>query len=396
MPAGYKNANINRIAHSEGAVVLNENNALQHEYVLRDHLGNVRVTFRDGINLGNAYVDWSTWTYVDPNANNPSFNDGTITASDIKQINHYYPFGLNMEGNWNGAVGTNKYQYNEKELNDDFGLGWNDYGFRFYDAAVGRFWTIDPLAEADAHQTPYAYANNNPVSNIDVDGLASDKPVDGGNPISGRQIEVHATRIQKSDQGSKSLSGSEMNFLDKLQVGLSVAQFIPGLNTVVGLANAAIDVYRDNYGSAFINVLGAIPLAGVAIKAIAITAKIATVASKAKFVKGAALITGRIFKGGVYVLKDGEKVVRTGRTISLKLRRYQHSLDPVLKDFKFEKAYETNIYAEQRGLEHLLSVEHEATASALNGGYNKIRAIGKNNDKIDTYIEAAQNYLKNR
>lgn len=188
----------------------------------------------------------------------------------------------------------------------------------FYDAAVGRFWTIDPLAEADAHQTPYAYANNNPVSNIDVDGLASDKPVDGGNPISGRQIEVHATRIQKSDQGSKSLSGSEMNFLDKLQVGLSVAQFIPGLNTVVGLANAAIDVYKGDYGSALLNVLGAIPVAGVAIKGIAVTTKIITVVYKAKIIKTAILSAGTIIKV--------EKAVAHGNSLSSPAKTYFYKL----------------------------------------------------------------------
>ncbi len=52
--------------------------------------------------------------------------------ANIKQINHYYPFGLNMEGKWNGANGNNKYQYNNKEWNDDFGLAWNDYGACFY------------------------------------------------------------------------------------------------------------------------------------------------------------------------------------------------------------------------------------------------------------------------
>jgi hypothetical protein len=43
-----------------------------------------------------------------------------------------------LEGNWNGAAGPNKYQYNGKEWNDDFGLSWNDYGARFYDPAVGN------------------------------------------------------------------------------------------------------------------------------------------------------------------------------------------------------------------------------------------------------------------
>jgi len=258
-------------------VVLNENNALQHEYVLRDHLGNPRVTFRDGINLGNPYIDWSLWAWVDPNANNPSFNDGTVTASDIKQINHYYPFGLNMEGNWNGAAGTNKYQYNEKELNDDFGLNWMDYGARFYDPSIGRFWTIDPLAEADAHQTPYTYANNNPVSNVDEDGLAGDKEPKqlptvtvtakngqtakeqktpqvtsmgaGSNPsaLVGAAMGTSATPSSSSTASNSSTEGvsgpgiSE-GALDGIQGVIGVAQFIPGANTVFGLANAAIDI----------------------------------------------------------------------------------------------------------------------------------------------------------
>jgi len=101
-----------------------------------------------------------------------------------------------------------------------------------------------------------------------------------------------------------------MNFLNKLQGGLTVAQFIPGLNTVAGLANAAIDVYKGDYGSALLNVLGAIPIAGVAVKAIAITAKIATVASKAKFVK-AVIIAGKIES-------KAEKVKYIGRLSDLK------------------------------------------------------------------------------
>jgi len=139
--------------------------------------------------------------------------------------------------------------------------------------------------------------------------------------------------------------------------------------------------------------LGAIPVAGVAIKGIAVTTKIVSVLYKAKAVKAAVLAITKIRQGGVYVLKDGDKVVRTGRTLSLKLRQYQHSLDPVLRKFDFEIAHNTNIYAEQRGLEHLLSVEHEATASVINGGYNKIRAISENNKNFNTYMQAAQNFL---
>ena len=77
-----------------------------------------------------------------------------------------------MEGNWQGgANGQNKNQYNEKELNQDFGLDWNDYGFRMYDPAIGRFPTVDPLTAIYESQTPYAYAANNPINYIDFMGL---------------------------------------------------------------------------------------------------------------------------------------------------------------------------------------------------------------------------------
>jgi RHS repeat-associated protein len=135
------------VAHGEGAVVRNAQGVYEQEYVLRDHLGNTRVTFTD------------------------SNNDGIVTSADIKQLNHYYPFGLNMEGNWNGAQGTNKYQYNGKELNDDFGLGWNDYGARFYDPSIARWSAIDPLAEKYKRWSSYNYCLDNPVKFIDPDGM---------------------------------------------------------------------------------------------------------------------------------------------------------------------------------------------------------------------------------
>jgi RHS repeat-associated protein len=51
-------------------------------------------------------------------------------------------------------------------------VSWYDYGFRFYDPALARFTTIDPIAE-EPHNislTPYHYTNNNPILYIDVNG----------------------------------------------------------------------------------------------------------------------------------------------------------------------------------------------------------------------------------
>ena len=149
----------------------NEFGQYDNEFALRDHLGNTRVTFKDGTNKGAVYYDWATYTYIDPNQGNTGYNDGVVGVSDIKQINNYYPFGLNMEGNWNGAAGANKYQYNGKQWNDDFSLGWNDYGARFYDAAVGRWFAVDPLSYKFSTTSPYVYVKNNPSKYIDPNGM---------------------------------------------------------------------------------------------------------------------------------------------------------------------------------------------------------------------------------
>jgi RHS repeat-associated protein len=69
------------------------------------------------------------------------------------------------------ATRNNPYQYNGKELNEDFGLGWMDYGARWYDATLGRFPSVDPIISEFPYLTPYNYASNSPITNIDLWGL---------------------------------------------------------------------------------------------------------------------------------------------------------------------------------------------------------------------------------
>ena len=97
-------------------------------------------------------------------------NDGLVSDAEILQSNNYYPFGLNMEMNTNGAKGNNKYQYNAKEWNDDFGLSLNDYGVRMYDPAICRWNSIDPLSEKMRRYSPYNYGFGNPIKFFDPDG----------------------------------------------------------------------------------------------------------------------------------------------------------------------------------------------------------------------------------
>jgi RHS repeat-associated protein len=128
------------ILTGEGRVVVNPNGTYEYQYSLKDHLGNTRVTFNQ---------------------------NGQIIQEDA-----YYPFVMKMNGlcYQSGVDYENKYLYNGKELQDDFGLDWYDYGARFYDPQLGRWHSVDPLAEAFNFRTPYSYAANNPIIFIDQEG----------------------------------------------------------------------------------------------------------------------------------------------------------------------------------------------------------------------------------
>jgi len=148
----YKNGTIDVIHHSEGRIVY-KNGTAQVEYVIRDHLGNTRVTFTDRNGDG----------HIDPKA----------SGGELLQENHYYPFGLNIQNPDYAATADpeNSYQYNGKELMTDLNLGWSDFGFRWYDPVICRFTGVDPIAEKFSWVSVYNYAENSPITFIDLWGL---------------------------------------------------------------------------------------------------------------------------------------------------------------------------------------------------------------------------------
>jgi len=81
--------------------------------------------------------------------------------------NSYTPFGLAMSGPvvnpWISGK-ANKFLYNAgNELNEDFSYNMYSTFYRQYDAVLGRFHSVDPLADLVTAITPYQYAFNNPV-----------------------------------------------------------------------------------------------------------------------------------------------------------------------------------------------------------------------------------------
>ena len=53
-------------------------------------------------------------------------------------------------------------------------VSWYDYGARFYDPAIGRWISEDPLAEGYVSESPYHFSGNNPVRFLDLNGMNYD------------------------------------------------------------------------------------------------------------------------------------------------------------------------------------------------------------------------------
>jgi len=72
---------------------------------------------------------------------------------------------------WNAQT-PYRYGFNGKENDNEVkGVGdQQDYGMRGYDPRVGRFLSVDPIANKYAELTPYQFASNSPISGIDRDG----------------------------------------------------------------------------------------------------------------------------------------------------------------------------------------------------------------------------------
>jgi len=78
--------------------------------------------------------------------------------------------GYNTISSSYGNSSAEKFGFNGKENNDELGLEWQDFGARNYEASLGRWMNVDPLAAKFPSYTPYSFVNNMPIWAMDPDG----------------------------------------------------------------------------------------------------------------------------------------------------------------------------------------------------------------------------------
>ncbi len=136
----YVNGELSRMQTAEGFVSKNLNwkdgstdKKYPYSFTVSDHLGNIRVVVDE--------------------------------QGQVQQKNEYTAFGVVQST----GPSKNKYLFNNKELQT--GTNYLDYGARMYQPELGRWNVVDPLGENHVSETPFSFSGNNPIMNIDPDGL---------------------------------------------------------------------------------------------------------------------------------------------------------------------------------------------------------------------------------
>jgi len=127
-------------------------------------------------------------------------NRGVLDANGVIQnVSDHYPFGKKMPDRFyvSTDVEGNRYQFTGHEYDNETEYGY--HGARYYNREIGRYMNVDPVTKF--HESSYAYAANNPIVFIDVNGEDTihvqrhEREIDLGNGQKGTFIDTYADKI---------------------------------------------------------------------------------------------------------------------------------------------------------------------------------------------------------
>jgi RHS repeat-associated protein len=192
--------NFEAVMHEEGRVV---HGTWKYEYVLWDHLGNTRVTFR-------------------------------AEASDAISITYaadYYPYGKILR-----EFNCKQNRYLSTHHERDVATGYDNRGARLYDSEIGRFLGVDPMAGKYKSWSPYNYVVGNPIFYTDPNG---------------EDIRIHYQEEVTDDDGNVTLKDRYVNYT--IGMGYTGNSFvddvIKSLNWLVDKGADVADIIDDIAGN---------------------------------------------------------------------------------------------------------------------------------------------------
>ncbi len=210
----YEGGSLKFFNHPEGYVDVN-GSSYSYVYQYKDHLGNIRLSYKD---------------------NN---NNGVITTSEILEENNYYPFGLKHKGYNNVINGTDHpYGFQEQEEQNELGLNWIQFKWRNHDPAIGRFMTIDPLTEEYMDWGPYVFSGNRVIDARELEGLephSVHKSVDDAAVNFGKQyngVSITSKREYASIFYSTTKNGETTYSYVEPLIGSEAGAFIPDESSI--------------------------------------------------------------------------------------------------------------------------------------------------------------------
>ena len=164
-PYAMKDTIIEYQANTIGSFTSNARITGHKEYEIKDHLGNVRAVISDVKNPNNLSSSISSWTFT----------------AEIRNLNSYYPYGMELPGGAYASIGNYGYGYNGMEKDDELKGSGKTYTTKFRQASTveGTWWGRDPLEMSMPYQSPYILMSGNPIARIDPNGDADYYSQDG-------------------------------------------------------------------------------------------------------------------------------------------------------------------------------------------------------------------------
>jgi RHS repeat-associated protein len=213
----YKANNLFQIGFDEGRI----NAQNEYEYVIQDHLGNVRVMFRDssGVAKITQTENFGVW------------------GESLKKLNYY-----------RSSTDKNQFVYTGHERNEELEI--YDAKARIFDPIVPRFWQIDPLTEISKRWSPYSYTYDNPIRFIDPDGMSvteSDysthyEGTDAQNRFAEEKDKDSQRNNDDNDKGKKDKNGNT-NFNGGYRDKNGNSHFYPSMDVTMTMSDEGRDAY---------------------------------------------------------------------------------------------------------------------------------------------------------